>query len=725
MKPKLLPRTIQGPKSIWLGCATAICLLGFASAQESSSASATGSPASAEPAAAAAADEAATDAVADPELWINDEFSNWINFTYGGTAVFGDEASFQRRTGLDADVYGGIDSMRYERIMDDVTLLFEGHALFGIDDYDLTLSLIKDDVGFLRAGFRHFRTYYDGSGGWVPRARGAWIPIVNDELAVDRGNLWIEAGLRMENVPEITLSYSHQWRDGVKDSLSWAPAALAPIGYGIVPTLNHINEIRDTIKLDVAHTVGNTDLQLGLFYEAVRNDNERQAHRAPRDATVANDRRVYHREIYDADLFNAHLSSESRLNDQMLLSFGYAFTTMNTDTSGSERHSLDRAGAWRSYSDHGNSPLTGGADHHSHVTNANFWWNPIPDLVIVPSIRAEWEDQSAVSWFTEWDRVTRAPIREYFRNDSDVDNLTEQLDIRFTGIDNLVLYTRTEYSQSDRDRLLIDIDNERRESTSRVSQQKYIVGANWYPIRGISLAAQYYRRNYDLDYDHDFAPVVGNAFDAQMFSHDFDIDDFNVRLTWRVLPTLTLASRYDLQTTEIYNRGRAGTGRTLDNVQSAEIERNVFSQSITWSPVANAYLQGSISLVNAHTNTPANNWAPRRITDFSNDYVTANLAAGYAFNPRTNIAANYTFYHSNNYPDMMGRGAAPSRYYPGSIPFGSDADEHALTVTLNRQVNDNLIWSLGYGFFASNDGAVGGHNNFTAHSFSTSFKIRF
>ena len=80
---------------------------------------------------------------------------------------------------------------------------------------------------------------------FVPGVPGAWIPLYDDDLSVDRGKVWFEAGLRMEDIPEITFGYSHEWRDGTKDSTIWGQSDLIPIGYGIVPTFYNIDETRD------------------------------------------------------------------------------------------------------------------------------------------------------------------------------------------------------------------------------------------------------------------------------------------------------------------------------------------------------------------------------------------------------------------------------------------------------------------------------------------------
>ncbi len=699
MKNKTLAGKIMKHTTVWMWCASAVCMLPLHASAEEEAAK------SEEPAAAAEEEE-------------EDTATNWANFTVGGVSIDGNDAAFQQRARRNGDFYGGIDSMRWEKEIDEMTLIVEGRAIFGSEDYGVNIGLTKDDLGYVKGGFEQFRTWYDGSGGYVPGVPGAWIPLYgDDELSVDRGKLWFEAGLRMEKLPEITFGYSHEWRDGTKDSTSWGMGELLPSAYGIVPTRYDIDERRDTFTLDVAHTLGNTDLGLGLRYENVSNDNSRVMHNMPGAVVSVDDRTVTQNDVYDSDLFGAHVFSETRFNDRMLMSFGYSFTTMDTDTDGSSRTVVDRDGTPGPTLDHAFSTLTGGGQLSLNVANANFWWNPIDDLVIVPSFRAEWEDLSAIAAF-----IDDSAMNQRNSSDTNLDTLTEQLEARYTGVENVVFYSRLEFSQADGSVLYRDINDGIRRQTSDIDEQKYVLGANWYPLKGLSLSSQYYHKTYNEDFDNNYEldTFGGNNFDAILTAHNSDTDDVNFRVTWRALPNLTLVSRYDYQQSTIENRGIDGTGLPLATVESAEVTRNVFSQSVTWLPIEQAYVQGSISYVLADTDTPANIYAPFRLADSDNDYVTATMTVGYALDKKTDIQASYSYYYSNNYEvtyDATG--------VAGAVPFGSEAEEHLFSVSLNRRISPSMIWNIGYGYYTSNDGASGGYNDFDAHMVSTGLQVRF
>jgi len=688
--------------TIRLGCATAICLLSL--------------PAIAKDA-PAKTDQAAADAESTA--------TNWVDFTMGTAFTSGRDAAFQSRARQDDDFYGGISSARWQKDMGDLTLLVEGRALFGMEDYDITLGLEKKDVGYVKGGFRKSRTWYDSTGGFIPGMVGGWQPIFgDDELSLDRGEIWLEAGLRKEKFPEITFRYSHEWRDGMKDSTIWGQSVpLGPSGYnfGIVPSLNDIDERRDTFSLDITHTFGNTDLGLGLRYETDRNSDTLIIHNQPGLPDPTQSFTDKQRNVSDTDLFNAHIFSETRFGDRMLLSFGYSYTTMDSSTDGSSRIVVDRSGT-RTYDDHAFDSITGGGEYHLNVANVNFWWNPIDDLVIVPSFRAEWEDSSATATFVNGDG------KNHNSSDSDTNQYTEQLEVRYNGLENLVLYTKVELSQTDGSISYSNIGGDLHLQDSDVSQQKYSIGANWYPLRGLSLSGQYYHKNFNEDFHNAYAfdPMVGTPFDAVLKEYNFTTDDLNLRLTWRALPNLTFVSRYDYQRTTMEDVAYTvapsdGVPQVLTNLkQSAEITRHIFSESATWLPCSKAYVQGSISYVIAQTDTNADQYVPARVTDMSNDYITANVTFGYALDQKTDIRASYTYYYSN---DFQVPREAPG--VAGSVPYGTSLEEHVFGLSLNRRVSPNMIWNMGYGYFTCNDGTSGGHNDTSAHMVSTGLQVRF
>jgi hypothetical protein len=750
MKPKNFSGKIKNHSTIfWYGCAAACCALSLQTVAAEDKAPAA--------AAAAAAPSTAT---------------NWIGFTIGGAFVSGDDASMQRRTNTNGDFYGGIESMQFSQALNDsTTLTIEGHALPGLEDYAANVTLEKNSLGFVKLGYKEFRTWYDGSGGLVPGNAASWVPLYEDELSVDRGQVSFEAGLRMENIPEITFGYTHAWRNGTKDSTSWGGIPSANGSYKTIPALTQIDEQIDTFRLDATHTLGNTYFGGGLSYQSIKNDDTRVMRNGDQKSIIPTGNTVSDTAAYDADIFNAHLFSETRFGERLLLSFGYSYTNLDTNIGG-DRPSVatSNPGVPLTASDHALYGITGGTQDTLNVLNANLWWNPIDDLVIVPSLRAEFEDMSGWSHHiagirgnpnatqAELDNAlagigllpygpkllgTPATIPSFvptLSSDSDttsneVQEFTESLEARYTGVSDILFYGKAEFSQIEGDMRRTGSVTERDVTTqptvpgtstdyhtrtvdSDVDIQKYTIGANWYPLSGLSVSTQVFYRNYDQT----FANILTGGDDAQLRQHNNETADANIRLTWRALSNLTFVTRYDYQQTYIENQAFYDATATLGTglIESADITKHILSESVTWSPIERCYVQGSVSFVHSETATPAsggpNAVVPGLMPNWDNDYISASLNVGYVLDDQTDITATYSFYGASNYNAT------------GAIGYGMDTQEHGVSVTLTRLLTQNVIWNLRYAFITSNTDMpdqTGGNNDFDAHMISTGLQIRF
>jgi hypothetical protein len=199
------------------------------------------------------------------------------------------------------------------------------------------------------------------------------------------------------------VKYSHQFRDGKKDSTSWGDTTrTGPAGNqrNIVPTFLDIDEGRDLIELDVTHKLGRTDFGVGARAEFSDNNNSRNIRRRPGQTTggtagSSQDRFVTQKDDVETDLFSAHAFSETRFNEKVWLTTGYSYTTLDTDISGSRIYGADYDPIYdptfdrRQQRDEGFLNLHGGSQMEQHVMNLNVMWKPRPYLTIVPSLRVE------------------------------------------------------------------------------------------------------------------------------------------------------------------------------------------------------------------------------------------------------------------------------------------------------------------------------------------------
>lgn len=631
-----------------------------------------------------------------------EEYNGTLNLGVGGVIANGSQAAFQQRLQQNGNFYGGLSGFTYEREVGDVLWTMEGRALYGNDDYAFILGASKEGLGYLEIGYQEYTTFYDGTGGYLPGFVTPIYPINDDEYELDRGEAWLEAGLRVDDLPEITFRYSHLWRDGQKDSTSWG----RPDSRAIQHTLNDIDETRDVFELDIAHAFGNTDLALGLRYELMDNSQTR----------IMENGAESHNDAFDAELFNAHASSVSRLNDQMMLSFGYSFTTFNSDTY------VKRTGSILGYND-------GGANQKMNVVNASFWWNPIEDLTIVPSVRAEWNDADARSnfWYDGYGGDGYAnpnvSVQGY--------TVTEQIEATYTGIDNIALYTKLTFEQEEEDTnwdYFQELDpsfapgeipsltqSGYRYKDGEINRMKATIGGTWYAKKGLSFAAEYYYKQTDIDYTTiNTGTGLTHFGDAHIQSLDMETNDFNLRMTWRPRSDLTLVTRYDYQLTTFDTVGFDGGLAALPEVEAGEYVRNILSQSATYLINESMYLQGSVSYTMSDTESAGSKGDPSILTRSDNDYLTTNLTVGYALDDKTELTAGYSYFLAKNF-------TVPS----GSVGYGTDLEEHVFSLGVTRALSPAMIWNMGYAYYASNDGDSGGNSDFDVHMLSTGLQVKF
>src|SRR5688572_23490395 len=70
------------------------------------------------------------------------EFRNWFDVSVGGVFVDGDKGAFQRRYGLPAGAFGGVQDFHYEQDVGKKGLFkVDGHGIFDNHDYSLKFDV--------------------------------------------------------------------------------------------------------------------------------------------------------------------------------------------------------------------------------------------------------------------------------------------------------------------------------------------------------------------------------------------------------------------------------------------------------------------------------------------------------------------------------------------------------------------------------------------------------
>lgn len=684
-------------------------------------------PAAAEPAVAPETEaEAEAPELEEQEPVDTSEMVNWVEVGVGGVFLHGDKARYMQRYRRTPGAFGGLEGLHYEKQVGEQGLFkLDARGLFDLNDYAVKLELSHPEKGYLRAGYKEFRTWSDGSAGYlsVPSPQGTWFSLYDEDLYVDRGEAWVEAGLTLPDWPVFSFRYAHQFRRGKKDSTVWGDHSLTGqnagnVQRGIVPSFWDIDEERDLFEVKASHTIKATQLGLGFRYEHGGLNNSLNMHRRPAAGDAAN-RYVTSTSGNDTDLFNVHGHSITRFNDKVMLTLGGSFTTLENELAGERFYGsgygvgYDQAPGGpfdpRQAGDQGYTNLLGNSRLWEYVANLNVMYNPWEHVSIVPSLRIQKQDVEGWSSFADTlDYLGRPPVAASGNSDRGLLAVSERLDLRYSGVTNWVFYARGEWSQDQGDLSERFSGRILGGTLSRTTDydkftQKYTVGANWYPRRNLNWGVQYYRRMREADYTHAGPARPFLLYPGFIQQQEFFTDDINLRMTLRPSSSVTLVGRYDFQLSSIHTQAEG-----YPAVQSAEVTTHVFGGSATWVPHGRWYLQAGGNLVLDRTETPANELTGSQaglVQSSRNDYWNANFMAGLVLTDKTDLQANYVYYRANNLDDN-------SRV---SVPYGADIEEHGVTATMTRRITEQLRWKMQYGYFNGRDDLSGGHNDYEAH----------
>jgi hypothetical protein len=502
---------------------------------------------------------------------------------------------------MSGDIYGGIEDMHLEHSFGKATFSIDGHAIFDNHDYDVKAELSQPGLGYIRGGYTEFRSWYDGNGGFFPHPDARYFRPPFQEMELDRGEAWVELGLRVPNWPEMTLHYSHLFRDGQKDSTIWGDTTLTGLivnpARKIAPAYRDIDETRDILSFDAAKNFGNTDIDLGMRAEWSNIDNRLQLRRGagqlpPAVAFPGAQRFITQKDENNPDIFNGHVLSETRFTDSLWFTTGYSYTTLSSDLSGTRiigphyNSSIDEPILTLQSNDHGILNLAGMSQIDEHLFNSNLFWMPFKNFHVIAGFRYTREEKDSDSTFLDtntasnvapfslrnprggFHRVT--PVPKSADTSEDSDEFAQRLELRYSGIKDWLFYMEGEWEEQDgnvREHEVggalvngvpesADQGQLRKDTNSLI--HKYTAGVNWYPMARLNVSGQYYYKIVDYDNDFhselatpsDFPRVIGSERNQRLLGQDWDVNDANVRISCRpklpnALGTISFVTRYD------------------------------------------------------------------------------------------------------------------------------------------------------------------------------------
>jgi hypothetical protein len=656
-------------------------------------------------------------------------YNNWIDLSAGGFISSGNNAQFQQRHQTSGGAFGGIEDFHYQAdVAKGTTMTVDGRGIFDNDDYKLSLGVTKEKLGYARFSYTQYRSWENGDGGFYIPA-GTYYPWSNNALALDHGDFVFEAGLALDKVPKVTFKYEHTFQDGEKGSTSWGLAQPAlNVTRGLSPSFYDINEHSDIFQLDVTHQIKATEAGIGVRYETGKMDDALKTDQFPGQPF---EQKITDQQNTSFDSFDAHAYTETWIKKNLLLSSGFAYSSLDNTLSGSHIYGSDFGAGYVPnplQTDFGYYNLQGNTELHNYVMDLNLFYKPTENLSIVPSVRVQKEDtDSSVTGLETLQTFAAAPFNA--SSDQSIIDVRTRLDLTYKGITNWVFYARGDWTDGQNNlsangglgQVADGFGNLygplpiQQQTDENHFFQKYSAGARWYPTRGVTLdGGGYYKRD-EFDYSSSVDSTLNNSstrYPAYLVMQNFDTYDGNLRLTLRPRRNLTLVTRYEYQYSTINTTPDPISG--LSGLESSTMTSQIIAQDVNWTPWSRLYLQAGFNYVLSETKTPADE-VTQAILASQNNYWTLNFTSGLVLDNKTDLKVGFFYYQAGDYNPSSTTG----------ISYGSGAEEYGVTATLVRRITDHLRVSLKYGFSQYSDASFGGHQDFTSHLVYSSLQYRF
>ena len=681
-------------------------------------------------------------------------FDSYIKITGRNASVTGNDAAYARRFQTPANGSYGIEALHYAKDLNKETAMeINGRALSGSEDYLGQIKLTKNETGSVDVGYKRFRTFYDGIGGFFPLA-STWKPLAQEELHTDRAKFWAEINIARPNAPAFQLRYTNELRSGRKDSTIWGDSDFSGVPIYSLSSLNPIsatrkivasyldlNERQKLLEASIRHTVGQTDFEIIVSNNQTNSLDTRYLNRYPGelkpfpaipsnpailvDPSLANNFTAgYDTAGSKAKVMNYTGKFTTKFSDVFSLFGGLNYQRATADISGDRQINLyinTAAGvvsAIGGFTANGRPPYSyrtdfGNTKENVFTGNLGASYKPVKDFFINLALKGESLDMSGVNQVTYINNlivqatgaVTPVLVPAPNTSKRNETSWVPELDMRYTGIKNVSLYGTVDYRYSPGEQvssstgvtpggttILPSVVG----SSDNVKENHghYKVGANWTVSQLLTVRAEMFYKDHVNKYSG-FGTSVGGLY---VLGYEF----YGTKLTAIVkpLPTLTFTTRYVRQSGKMTTE--TDTAALYDTMDS---KNHMFGETVDWNPNSQVYFQANANVVFSTTSTGyprAGGAANAVLQNSDNNYDNGSLMSGFVVDKNTDAQLQYTWYHTDNYRPQVFVG----------VPYGSSVKEYTVTLGLKHKLSDRMVANAKLGYFDSKNVTTGGHTNF-------------
>src|SRR5579862_1463687 len=448
-------------------------------------------------------------------------------------SVKGDAQKFREDWSMKEGWSGGVEQFTLDQDLDEhTTLHIEGRGVVDENDYRLQVDISRFSVGFIRAGYTEHRTYYDDWGGFYrPFTTPAFR--LGRDLHLDDGDIFVDLGLTLPDLPQLTVGYERQFRDGTKSLLEWGGVQQGATQRNIFPSFKDIDETTDILKVNLDHHIGIVDLANRFRFEHY-NATDTTFDKGVTNLTTSANQDVTIHEESRYDLLSDVFHMDSRVNDKVYWSASYFYSRMDGDAGlqvdttpfASVTPTVDSVKDWFTHSVNLNQD--------SHVVNGNVLIGPFKKLSFYGGVQAEktrGDGDADAELLQLVGGSTNSPTA-LIHSDTDKESVEETLGARYAGIPYTTLYADGKWkeeqyslSQSEADDNVTDV---LRNTITDVFRQQYTVGFNSSPFRRVTWSA-HYRRIMEVN-SYNNTVDISPGYPGFITEQDFTTDEVVARL---------------------------------------------------------------------------------------------------------------------------------------------------------------------------------------------------
>ncbi len=651
-------------------------------------------------------------------------------------AINGDAAQFRAHHWMSTSYAGGVKEFSFEdELPDGVSISMEGHAIPNNGDYGGELKLTKEELGYLLFDYKQFRKYYNASGGVF---NGFSVLSSNDtdkDLSLNIGEFSAEAGLRRENLPELTLNYTREFKTGTKSRLSWTSVTVGPTASGgspdvlrkIGPSWQEIDEIVDKFDIKAEDDFAGFNWQAEQGWEYVRSRNTRQEKylsNTPNGASGSNSDQRIRDQVTEprSDLITTVLGlNRWFMKDKLYTSSGYRFSQINSREL-ENIFEYDQNGRIRSFS---NAEQVRDA-HSDNLFTTNTWVGNVTAYLmktfsVSTKTKVESIERTSASTYPK-DRRNGATLGtdaspivpdgimdqvDVSENQNKMINVGEGVYLRFTGIPRTAIYNEYEFQQT-RNKLYEDRRSNsagevfNREDISHMYRGSGVLGASFIPWDTVTLTSDVRHREDQINYNHVHYSNDSTSGAKSVFidGQYIQTDELSTKIRLKPCRWFQPSFRYQYQ-----NKGYETWGLSdSDNRQESGITSHIYTVDIVIQPTDSLLTTTSFSTQRGRMFTPADNKNPSTplIPTYNFDVLTALFSAEYAFKEDLVLTGITQWSDAGDFNNLG-----------GILSYGADYTEFDLSVGLRWTPKKDMTIEPKYSYYRydpSPDLEVGGYN---------------